>query len=144
PAFAQIPATTDDQQAAGSAGYGQGILNTGTDAIEIKTVQEREDFFLDGNFQVMVWDGEQPSLSWAGTTPDGEEVRDFLTLDNCFRDPDVVVHTLNGKLYAMVVFEDHEGHIRYESYLWDGSSTFNFHTSSPNPLGGNEATGGGG
>ncbi|KAA9333690.1 T9SS type A sorting domain-containing protein [Adhaeribacter soli] len=127
PAYAQLPAITNDLQAYNSAGIGKTILNTGTDIFSYNE-DERLKFFID-NFKVMVWDGDQPGLSWVVTDLDGNKTEDFISIRNIYRDPDVVVHQYNGEIYAMVVYESHEGQIQYDSYKWNGGS-FNYHDGS--------------
>ena len=132
PSFAQLPATTDDIRADGSHGFGRTILNTGTDAISISVQQAEELKLPAGNLQVMVWDGEQPRLSWASNNGPGS-----LVLNKCFRDPDVVVHIFDKQLYAMVVYEDHDGQIIAEVFHWEDNAFVKTYPDTYQTLGNN-------
>ncbi len=88
-----VAATTNDLNASWS-GNASNVINTGNDVT----------FFDQAFFQVTVWDGNLAMLGWdVGSGPKLAFALDGTNYGQC-DDPDVVLHTVDNKLYAFIIY----------------------------------------
>lgn len=99
------PASTSDNNASMNPSFG--VQNTGNDVHSC-------DGCPAGELQVMVWDGGNASMSW----DNGNGIQETLLANPGAVDPDVVAGTLNGNLFAMVVYE-FAGEVYFENYEYN-------------------------